>query len=528
MKLRTIILLVLGVVLLCCCGLSGVYADREEHDFTLFKANNAKDPFSLFFPFRVEGPCEIRVYVSVATADKNLSHPLQVRINKLNVKNGLKAYTNYKTGDKSFQVKYSVDSAELAQGKNYQIVLNNLSPFGGATGKILIDYYGKNGAEQGAHPVYPDLTIADLRLNDQNMLQVEIVNKGPGRLPSMYYKNNVPDLYIYRNSAGWGGAGLQIIDPRMQLREVNGKVVYTFTSFKVTGTQKIRAIIDYHNTLREENEKNNECRRELTGKSIPIVKLPEKKPRVQLPDYPDLSITDLRLNDQNMLQVEIVNNGPGRLSPMNYQQNVPDLYVYRNKAGWGGATLKIIDPRMVLREVGGKVVYTLTGLKVTGTEEIRAIIDYHNTLKEQKEDNNVCLRKLTGKKISIIKLHEKETDVKPAYPDLAIRNIYLTRENNLAVEVVNNGGPLSSEFWQKNIPSLYIYRNGKGWGGATLKLFDPNKKLAMPGGKAVYISLNLKVSGTETIKAFIDSQNTVRESNEQNNEMTKTLTARRH
>jgi hypothetical protein len=96
------------------------------------------------------------------------------------------------------------------------------------------------------------------------------------------------------------------------------------------------------------------------------------------------------------------------------------------------------------------------------------------------------------------------------------------------VQLVNNGDtPLPAMFWQKNIPTIYIYRNGKGWGGVTLKIFDPGKHLAEPGGKALYIFQNLTIRGTETIKVVVDSQNTVRESDENNNEATQEFKARR-
>jgi hypothetical protein len=399
MKRGIILSLLIGAVTLGLSGLMGVYADKEEHDFKLFK-REGMNPYTLTFPFRVLEPGEMKVFIKVEAAEKK-KNTVQAAIMKKTKKKPVRVdQASYDGKHESMQLRHAADSLELKNGKDYEVVISNFSGKHNASGTLLIVYNGKEGTEEGAKPVYPDLTITDMRLNNQNMLQVEIVNKGPGRIPSIYYDKNVPDLFIYRDAKGWGGVNLKIIDPGKKLSQVGGKVTYTLTGMKVSETEKIRAVIDSHNTLKEENEKNNEAREELSGKNAE----PAKKIQFQ-----------------------------SKVKPVK--------------------------------------------LAVVGK------------------------------------------------PDLVVSKIYLTGSNNVAVEVVNKGpGRLSEEFWKYNGPTLYLHRGQKGWGGAVLFRFDPAKKLMAPGGKVVYVS-NLKVSGSETIKAVIDSQNTVPEANDENNEMTKTLSA---
>jgi hypothetical protein len=108
----------------------------------------------------------------------------------------------------------------------------------------------------------------------------------------------------------------------------------------------------------------------------------------------------------------------------------------------------------------------------------------------------------------------------PALPDLVIEKIFLDQSCNVAVVVKNLGpGNVPDAVWTVHEPKsagVYLYRNGTGWGGATIWLFDPAKALQKPGGTATYYS-NLKVTTAVGIKAVVDLHNTVKEANENNN-----------
>jgi len=112
-------------------------------------------------------------------------------------------------------------------------------------------------------------------------------------------------------------------------------------------------------------------------------------------------------------------------------------------------------------------------------------------------------------------------------PDFTIDKIYLTRDCKVAVVVKNLGpGPVPDEVWTVHTPKsagIYLYKNGVGWGGASIWLFDPAKNLKAPGGTATYTS-NLQVSGTAGIKAVVDLWNVVKEMKEYNNSLETKLT----
>jgi hypothetical protein len=107
-------------------------------------------------------------------------------------------------------------------------------------------------------------------------------------------------------------------------------------------------------------------------------------------------------------------------------------------------------------------------------------------------------------------------------PDFTIDKIYLTKDCMVAVVVKNLGpGPVPDAVWTVHTPksaSVYLYKNGTGWGGATIWLFDPAKNLKAPGGTATYTS-TLKVTGAAAIKAVVDLWNVVPEANEGNNSL---------
>jgi hypothetical protein len=112
-------------------------------------------------------------------------------------------------------------------------------------------------------------------------------------------------------------------------------------------------------------------------------------------------------------------------------------------------------------------------------------------------------------------------------PDFKIEKIYLTKDCKVAVVVKNLGpGVVPDEVWTVHTPKsagVYLYKNGAGWGGATIWGFDAAKNLKNPGGTATYVS-TLKVTGSAGIKAVVDLWNVVKEAQEGNNSLETKLT----
>jgi len=113
--------------------------------------------------------------------------------------------------------------------------------------------------------------------------------------------------------------------------------------------------------------------------------------------------------------------------------------------------------------------------------------------------------------------------------DLAIEDITLNEQCFVVVKAKNNGpGAVPDKVWTDRAPdssAIYLYINGKKWGGQTIAGFDPAKNLQNPGGMATMTS-NLKVTGTATIEAYIDHTRKVRETDERNNVMKKAVTCK--
>jgi len=221
---------------------------------------------------------------------------------------------------------------------------------------------------------------------------------------------------------------------------------------------------------------------------------------------PDLAITNIDLNPDGKLIVEIVNLGPGSLSLQSTSKNPPLLYVYRNDKAWGRVTLKNVDPKNELGNAGSKINYLFNNLQVSKTELVRVTVDPYNLIPEINKKNNTFQKKLTV-----------------TLPDLAISDIYLDNLDRLAIEIINNGsGALPKKYWDQAPVSMYVYRDGKPWGGISLKMCDPSQKLHLPKGKVCFRS-NIQINDSEQVQIAIDPQNIVRESNETNNSFQKLL-----
>ncbi|MCJ7663603.1 MAG: hypothetical protein MUO24_05120 [Desulfobacterales bacterium] len=114
-------------------------------------------------------------------------------------------------------------------------------------------------------------------------------------------------------------------------------------------------------------------------------------------------------------------------------------------------------------------------------------------------------------------------------PDFKIEKIYLTKDCMVAVVVKNLGpGVVPDEVWTVHTPKsagVYLYKNGTGWGGASIWKFDPAKNLKSPGDTATYVS-TLKVTGAAGIKAVVDLWNVVKEAKEGNNTLETKLTCK--
>jgi hypothetical protein len=165
-----------------------------------------------------------------------------------------------------------------------------------------------------------------------------------------------------------------------------------------------------------------------------------------------------------------------------------------------------------IEKPGGTSTY-FVALAITSPVSVDFYIDSTNEIREANEVNN----------------KRKGCNLKPcgALPDLVIESLSTTRDCFVAVQVRNLGpGAVPVEAWtihSPDSPGVYLFVDGRPWGGASIWRFDPARALLPPGGTIEYLSkLNLTGRIAE-VKAIIDQTGKIAETNEGNN----TLSGRR-
>ena len=233
----------------------------------------------------------------------------------------------------------------------------------------------------------------------------------------------------------------------------------------------------------------------------------------------DLRITSIYFDKNCRINVRVRNFGKKALPNWIWSSHTPKspgVYLYRDGQRWGGESIWKFDPKKHLQKPWGDVIYR-SNLKINGKTKITAVVDLWNKIPESNKKNNKMTVLLVCKPKKL--------------PDLTIKNIKLLRGCKMRVTIANIGnGELPKKAYNMHGGGVAIqmYNNNKPWGGIVLGAVDTAKKLAKPGGTLSFDwfvgakNLTLK-PGKNKIKLTIDNGNTVKESNENNNTITKTL-----
>ncbi|MGE5604793.1 MAG: CARDB domain-containing protein, partial [Bacteroidota bacterium] len=196
---------------------------------------------------------------------------------------------------------------------------------------------------------------------------------------------------------------------------------------------------------------------------------------------PDLTVSDIFLTDLNQLAIEITNLGDGPLPKKYWDHSQVSIHIYQNGKIWGGISLKICDPSQKLHYPKSKTLYISKSILIKEASQIQVVIDPQDTVRESNEANN-SFRKL----------------VACTTPDLAVTDFWVINANRLAIQLTNNGSKrIDLKYWDRIPVYFEIYCNGQSLGKVRLTAIDPQRKLAKPNGKVVYITGSLPLSDSE-------------------------------
>ncbi|MGZ3589722.1 MAG: CARDB domain-containing protein [Thermodesulfobacteriota bacterium] len=234
--------------------------------------------------------------------------------------------------------------------------------------------------------------------------------------------------------------------------------------------------------------------------SSPSFPQPEPQPEPQPVLLPDLTISDLSLNETGKIVVRISNLGKGAAP-----YGVGTLAIYIDgRLAWKDSLGTLPDQTFL--QPGRFILFTAP-VELIGRHEVRAIIDDEEKIAEENEENNVLV-KLLG---------EEKREVKPLLPDLTVTQLFLNPQRKLAVTIVNIGdSPLSLAGG-----NLKILVDGSLKGSYTLGSLSD--QFLLPTKGSLTLITPLSIIGRHEVDAHVTLPPEAKESNEENNSLMKIL-----
>jgi len=215
---------------------------------------------------------------------------------------------------------------------------------------------------------------------------------------------------------------------------------------------------------------------------------------------PNLTISDISLSESGKVEVKLSNIGKG---PAPYGIGSLTIYV-DGLLKWKDSLGTLPDQTFL--EPGGTTLYT-TPVELVGKHEVRAVLDKEEKTVEKEELSKV-FPKASGK---------ETLEVKPLLPDLAITDLFLTLRKEVAVTIANIGdGPLPL-----GDGHLKILVDGSPKGSYAFRSLSDQSSLPVKG--TMTLTTPLVLVGRHEIDAQVTFPKEVKESNEENNHLRKTL-----
>lgn len=316
-------------------------------------------------------------------------------------------------------------------------------------------------------PTYPDLIVQDITwtppnpsIGDTVTFTVAIKNKGGSRAGSSR-------VYLYIDGSSKGYQTVEELD-------AGAAMTKTFTWTAQAGSHNIKVVADGSNYVSESDENNNEKTLTYSATALPDLVI----------ESITWSPTNPSIGDTVTFTVTIKNRDTGR-------GGTSRVYLYIDGSSKGYQEVQEID-------ANGTITETFSWKAQAGSHDIKAVIDKENWIPETDENNN----------------DKNLTFTATLLPDLIIETITWSPENpsigdtvTFTVKVRNQGGGSASS------SRVYFYIDGSSKGYQEIPEID--------AGTTVTGNFNWKAeAGSHAVKAIVDKDNWIPESDENNNQTT--------
>ena len=431
------------------------------------------------------------------------------------------------------------------------------------------------GAAKGswASPPLPDLTVTRIESVQQGLsckLRITIANIGDGEIPQHEFMDIGVRVNNGSGNSNWGKLMLDAIDPARKLANPHSELTFIWDppghahDNLLQGDNHIIVTVDCYRMLNESNETNNTLERTLTCRTLREGSVEKKSDvphgrQIPVPALPDLTVVKVEEHFLCGLKITLANTGNGVLPPVAYDPSSNGVEIeVRNGTQRCSMMLRNADPMKKLSHPHSRLSFIWNpggcaqkGL-LPGKNRIKVTVDSSNMVVESNENNNSMERVIscpryptTPKQGASTRAYHAGTPLErrsstsrrplpPAsLPDLTVTKIAKTPDCKIKITIANIGqGSLSPIDYDTGSGGVWLRMlNGNhNWGSMVLGQIDKQKKLLNPNGHITFIwksnrrGCSKLLPGKNVIKVTIDTDNNVKESNENNNSLTKTLT----
>ena len=245
-------------------GIGQAHATREAHTVELYKMTKG-DPYTRYYDIRLSREGLIKATLTIDDfGATGVDGAVVIHICTKKTPTEVANCPIYKEFAQpgTYIVSTPVDSILLNNFPSYRILLNNYMNIP-VRGKLVIEYPGRKtsgqagSSGQGQAHQKCDLAVTDLSLTNDGRVMVDLKNNGPGRVPDQVWTSTKSSsVMLFREGQRWGGASIKVIDPQRNLQNPGGSATYV-SNLKITGSEKITAVVDYGNRVGEVDKVNN-------------------------------------------------------------------------------------------------------------------------------------------------------------------------------------------------------------------------------------------------------------------------------